>query len=255
MTKLHEVLAAEKTRVGAWNVVHAETLKKFGSPHFFEGHVKALAMIEDTAGNKVLEEQAREDKPVITTVYDTLEYLLGLYRDTENLQYHKNETNRRALGTVMWQGEPLLRDMPIDQLLGLEARLGKLRELFVAMPTLDASRRWHRSSSAGAHGWVSSPEETTKTEKQVVPVILVEATREHPAQVQVVQKDVVVGKFTTTRYSGAATAVQKSECIKRIDAFIVEVKQARMRANETEVVSGEIADDLVALLLEPFFQT
>ena len=254
--RLHEVLAAEKTRVAAWNTVVAETLKKFGSPHFFEGHIKTLKMIEDNPANSVLEDQAREDKPVITTVYATLHYLLKLYGRLEDLQLHKNATNRAALGTVLWEGQPLLEDMPVDQLLGLEARLSKLREVIVAIPTLDASRKWRRSSAAGPHGWVTEdPEETTKTEKQLIPVILIESTKEHPAQVQPMQKDVVVGKFTTIRHSGAATAMQKAESIQLIDSLIVEIKQARMRANETEVVVGTISDDLVSLILEPFLGT
>lgn len=253
MPKLHEVLAAEKTRMAAWNAVMEETRKKFADRHYFEGHVKTLRMIEESEGNKAIEDQARESKPVITTVYETLEYLLDLYSTAEDLQYDKNDTNRHAVGTVMWEGQPLFTDLPVDELLGLENRLGKLRELFLVIPTVDASRQWQRSSSSGTHGWVAlPPEDTTKTEKQVIPVVLHEGTKEHPPQVQAIHKDVVVGRFTTVRYSGSATALQKAEGIKRIDALLVEVKQARMRANETEVHHRNLAETLVRLLLEPF---
>ena len=66
------------------------------------------------------------------------------------------------------------------------------------------------------------------------------------------QKDMVVGKFTTIKRSGAATALQKAEAIKRIDELLVEIKQARMRANETEAEKGSVAKVLVNLILEPF---
>jgi len=253
MAKLHELLAAEKTPTAAWNQLLEDTTKKFKNPeNFFFGHSKSLAMIEDTPQNKAVEAQAREEKTVVTTVYDTLEYALGVYATMEDLQYQKNATNRQATGTVMWKGAPLLVELPVDELLGLEARLVRIRQVMVDMPTLDATKYWVDAPQFGAHTWETKyAEDTTKTEKQVVPVELAAATKEHPAQVQAVGRDVVVGKFTTVRRSGAATAVQKADAIKRVDELMVEVKQARMRANETTAVNDKIAQKLINLLLEP----
>lgn len=254
MPKLHELLAAEKTPTGAWNQLYEDTLKKFKNPtHFFDGHSKSLAMIEDSPGNKAIEDQAREEKPVTTTVYDTLQYALDIFAKAEELQFQKNDTNRRATGDVMWRGKVLLAALPVDELLGLEARLTKLRQLLAEVPTLDATKHWVPAANIGAHVFaLQYPEETTKTEKQVTPIVLKEATKEHPAQVQAISRDVVVGKFTTIKRSGAATALQKAEAIKRIDELLVEIKQARMRANETEVEQTKLAHVLVELILEPF---
>lgn len=253
MAKLHELLAAEKTPTGAWNQLYEDTIKKFKNPaHFFDGHSKSLSMIEDTPGNKAIEDQAREEKPVTTTVYETLEYALDIFGGAEDLLYQKNATNRRAVGTVMFRGKPLLVDMPVDELLGLEARLTRIRLLYAEIPTLDATKHWAPAAQIGAHVWQTlHAEETTKTEKQVVPIIMKDATKEHPAQVQAVSKDIVVGKFTTAKRSGAATAIQKAEAIKRVDELLVEIKQARMRANETEAETGRIAKTLTDLLIEP----
>jgi len=253
MSKLHELLAAEKTPTSAWNQLMEDTLKKFKNPpSFFNGYSKSLKMIEDTPANANVEAQAKEEKPVVTTVYDTLAYAFGIYATMEDLQYQKNATNRQATGTVMWKGQPLLVDMPVDELLGLEARLVKIREIMVAMPTLDASKYWVKNEQLGLNVWETKfPEETTKTEKQVIPVEMSPATKEHPAQVQAIGRDTVVGKFTTVSRCGSATAVQKSDAIKRVDDLMIEVKQARMRANETVAVTDKIADKVVALLLEP----
>lgn len=139
MAKLHELLAAEKTPTGAWNQLFEDTLKKFKNPaHFFDGHSRSLAMIEDSPANKAVEDQNREEKPVTTTVFDTLDYALEIFGRAEDLQFQKNKTNQKAVGTVMWRGAPLLVDMPVDELLGLEARLTKLRLLYAEVPTLDA---------------------------------------------------------------------------------------------------------------------
>lgn len=255
MAKLHELLAAEKTPTGAWNTLYEETLKKFKNPtHFFDGYSKSLKMIEDSPANAATEAQAREEKPVTTNVYDTLDYALEIFGRAEDLQVQKNVTNQRATGTVMWKGNPLLEYMPVDELLGLEARLTKLRLLIAEVPTLDATRHWQPAPNINPHVWETKyPEDTTKTEKKLIPVIMKDATKEHPAQVQAVHKDEVVGKFTTVKRSGSATALQKAEAIKRIDELLIEIKQARMRANETKVEeSVKIADILIPLLLEPF---
>jgi hypothetical protein len=253
MTKLHELLAAEKTPTSAWNEVQDGTLKKFKAPeHYFIGHSRSLRMIAEGPESVSIEAQAREEKPVTTTVFDTLEYALALFANAEDLQYQKNKTNQRATGTVVWEGKPLLVDMPVDELLGLESRLTKLRLVFAEMPTLDATKHWEPATEIGAHVWqLKYPEQTTKTEKQLIPVVLKDATKEHPAQVQAVPKDVVVGTNTIMRRSGAATALQKAEAMKRIDALLVEIKQARMRANATEVEKEKIGDVIVSFLLEP----
>lgn len=254
MTKLHELLAAEKTPNGAWNQVYEGTMKKFKNPsHFYEGHSKSLSMIEENPGNKAIEEQAREEKPVTTTVYDTLVYALDIFGKAEDLQYQKNSANRTAVGIVMWKGEVLMDGIPIDELLGLESRLTKMRQLFNEIPTLDATKHWNKAQGLGAYVWETThPEETTKSEKTVVPVVMSEATKEHKAQVQAVSKDTVVGKFTTIKRCGSSTAEQKADAIKNIDDLIVEIKQARMRANETEVdTNKQVAKTIIDLLLAP----
>jgi hypothetical protein len=254
MAKLHELLAAEKTPSAAWNALYEDTQKKFKNPtHFFDGHSKSLTMIEDSDGNRAIEAQAREEKPVVTTVYETLAFALDLFGRAEDLQYQKNDTNRRATGTVMWKGSELLVDMPVDELLGLEARLTKLRLLFADVPTLDATKHWMHGEQHGMRIWeVRFPEDTTKTEKRLFPVVLKDATKEHPAQVQAVQRDEVIGKYTTTRRSGAATALQKADGLKIIDELIVQIKQARMRANETVVEGSGISEILLPILLSAF---
>jgi hypothetical protein len=257
MAKLHELLAAEKTPTGAWNQLYEDTLKKFKNvSHFFDGHSKSLSMIEDSPANQNIEDMAREEKPVTTTVFDTLEYALQIFGRAEDLQFQKNATNRVATGTVMWRGKELLAGLPVDELMGLEARITKLRALYAEIPTLDATKHWELAAAVGAHIYVTKyAEETTKTEKQVVPVVMSPATEKHPAQVQAIQRDAVVGKFTTVKRSGAATSSQKAEALKLIDELLVEVKQARTRANDTEVVKGSVAAILVPLLLEPLKQS
>jgi hypothetical protein len=253
MSKLHELLAAEKTPTGAWNQLYDDTLNKFKkSAHFFSGHSKSLSMIEDNPANKATEAQAREEVAVPATVLETLDYALDIFAKAEDLQFQKNSTNRVATGDVSFRGAVLFTALPIDELLGLEARLAKIRLLYAEIPTLDATKHWVPSPQQIAVWETKFPEVNTKTEKQVVPVVMQAATKEHPAQIHAVQKDVVVGSTTTVHRSGAATADQKANAIKLVDELLIEIKKARMRANETTVVVGSIAKTLTDLLVTPF---
>lgn len=251
MSKQHELLAAEKTVAAAWSTIYDETLKKFGNEHFFKGHVKGLKMLAESPANDALEAAAAETKALPTNVRDTLDYAFGIFANAENLQAQKNNTNTRTLADVMFRGKVLFKQLPVDELLGLEARVAKIRTLVTAMPTLDATRNWSRDPNTGA--WISEPEHTVKTEKVMTPVELSPATEKHPAQVEKVTKDIPVGKVTTQHFSGACTAVQKADAIRLVDELLVELKKARMRANETEVaVTPNVGDELKALLLSPF---
>lgn len=252
MTKLHELLAAEKTPTAAWNQLADETLKKFGKQsEYFEGYTKSLSMIEGGEASAAEEAKALEVKALPTTVYDTLAYALDIFAKAEDIQLQKNSTNQKATADVMFREKVVFTGLPVDELLGLEARLQKIRQIFVSMPTLDASKHWKQNPTLGAHIWETQyPEVTTKTKKVMTPVVLHAATDKHPAQVQAVNEDIVVGRYTTVRRSGAATAHQKAEAIKCIDELITEVKRARMRANEVPVVNVKIGEQLSKLLLE-----
>jgi hypothetical protein len=255
MGKLHELLAAEKTPTAAWNTVREDTLKKFKNPtHFFEGHSKSLKMIADSPENGAIEAQAREEKPVTTTVLATLQYALDLFAKAEDLQAQKNATNRLATADVVFRGETILTGLPVDELLGLEARLAKIREVYEAAPTLDATRHWVPKNDLGLGVWeVKFPEDTTKTEKRITPIVMSPATEHHPAQIAANTSDAVVGKFTLVKRSGAVTALQKAEAIKLVDDLTIAIKAARMRANETLVTTTDSVGRTIAnLLLAPF---
>lgn len=253
MSKLHELLAAEKTLTGSWNAMHADTLSKFKKhQHFFEGQTRRLKMFEQSDANEALEAEQLKDQPVITTVFETLQDALKVFAKAEDLQFEKNLTKHNAVGTVMKNGEPYLVDIPIDQLLGLESRISKIKELWESIPTQDATRTWTANPDVGTGVYETTPEGTPKTEKLAIPIQLHPGTEQHAPQMQLISKDVVVGRFTTQRRTGTATAQQKYEALQQIDAFLVEIKAARQRANETPVVEGRLGQKVAALLLEPF---
>ncbi len=248
---LHELLAAEKTRVSATTLLLDETRNKFAKvDSYFKGHIKSLKMLEDNLANKTAEAAAREDKPLPTTVADTIGYVLSHWAQTEDLLFQKNASNQRAVATIELGGKVLASNVPVDELMGLENRLVELRKLIQIAPTLDASMKWARDANLGEHVWVTvDDEDTVKTEKQNYAVTLAPATEKHPAQVKEASKDVIVGKFSIKRFSGALTTVQKADALTLIDELVAEVKKSRIRANQVEASTDKIGLVLTDLIM------
>lgn len=250
MAKLHEVLAVEGTVVAAADQLVKDTSDKFGKDHFFTAEVKTLKMLTDSPANLAEEIAARSERALTTTVRETLEFMFQVWERAEDVLFQKNLTNTTAFGDIEYRGKVIATGVPVDELMGLEARLGKLRnQVLVRMPTLDASKVWAQDVNERPGVFVAPAEVTTKTSKTMYPVVLAPATDKHPAQVKEATKDEVVGTFQIIRRSGAATAVQKSEMLLAIDDLIAAIKQARMRANNVDVKPSKIAKAITDVLM------
>lgn len=182
MAMLHEILAVEKTKTDAANALLKDTENKFGKDHYFYGHVKTLKMLTASPEAEAMELAAKESRELPTTVYDTLEYALGIWSEAEDVIYQKNVSNTKALADIELDGTIVAAGVPVDELMGLENRLDKLRSVLMLIPTLEASMKWSPAPERGAHVWVNENVQTaSKTEKRMVPVVLYDATKEHPA--------------------------------------------------------------------------
>src|SRR5574343_197031 len=127
MTRLHEILAVEKNRSAQANKLLEETGNKFRKEQFLSGHLKTLKMLVDSPENAAIEAAARDEKELPTTVPETLEYALKFWADAEDVTFQKNLTNQRANADLLFRGNVLVSNVPVDELLGLEVRLENLR--------------------------------------------------------------------------------------------------------------------------------
>lgn len=251
---LHEILAVEKTRNSALGVLFKDTVGKFGKFEYFQGNIKTLKMLEDTPQNKILEAQGSAIRSLPTTVHETLEYFFRSWVEAEDVQMAKNCTNQTAKADLEFRGEIIVRDVPVDELLGLEKRLEDLRGLLALMPTLNAAMSFLPDPESGRKGSWKTPQaaRTVKTEKETRAVVMYEATDKHPAQIEKISTDKVVGEFSQLEICGAATSLQKAEVLSTMDDLLAECKKARMRANSVPVVSTRIGGVLARLIMKPF---
>jgi hypothetical protein len=156
-----------------------------------------------------------------------------------------------ATGETTPAGEPVyrtvLRNVPAAYLLFIARELDDVYTFVKKLPTLDPGARWTYDEAVAAY--VSEPVETHRTKKVLRNHVKYEATDRHPAQVEVFSEDVVVGFWTAVRRSGALTLERKAELLQRVDALRLAVREARERANTTDVDDVDVARPLFDYLL------
>ncbi len=154
--------------------------------------------------------------------------------------------NQTASADITLEGEVLIADVPVCHLLFLEKELVDIHTFITNLPTLDPAHKWERSEEANC--WATIPTETVSNKKVPKNHVLTEATKEHPAQVQMYNEDVVAGYWKTVNLSGAISEGVKAAMLYRVCTLQEAVKLARERANTTEVVSRYIGDVLLDYL-------
>lgn len=244
MSKLHEVLAVVNDTDTVAAGVMDEAIKTFGKANRFEAFNKTLKMLDSDRENE--EAAGAETKEMTTTVQRKLDYVSGHIKRNIDAIMQKEATNQEAHADVILDdGTVVLENVPVGGLLALENKIPKWRAVYASILTLQPGIDWVPDSSKGDNVYVSKHDIVrNKTEKKTEPVVMYEATKEHPAQVKEVSKDIVVGKFTTRVWSGMITPAEKSTLLERWDDLLRAVKKARMRANEQEVVVKKVGDSL-----------
>ena len=106
------------------------------------------------------------------------------------------------------------------------------------LPALDPGETW--TYNPDVDHYASEPYQTTKTRKVMKNHVKAEATKEHPAQVDTYTEDVIVGNWTTVKFSGALPAKEKNEILDRVRKLQEAVKIAREDANALAVEMQKI---------------
>jgi len=178
---------------------------------------------------------------------DVLAELSRLLTEAWDVESTLARSNCEARASVVVGDETLTDELPPSFLIYLEKQLNDLYTFVAKLPTLDPTETW--SWDAGRGCYVTSPTETVKTRKVPKAKVLYEATREHPAQIQVYDETEVEGFWTLTQFSGALPAERKRTILLRVVALRDAVKAARERANLTDVIDSRPAASLLAYVL------
>jgi len=241
MPKLHELLAVEGDLEGTYRKILEETKTTFTkkTDHFM-GFVRKLQLFDEEAVPV-----APDYKELDTTVEAKLDYQKGHVIRYLDAVLQKELTNTAAKADLIVDGKKIAKELPATFLLGLETKLKHIREVYANIPTLQPGIKWEKDEDKGSGVYITvNPEETYQTEKIVEPVVMYEATKEHPAQVKEAAKTIKTGKYKRTVWSGMLSPAEKSTVLGRIDKLIRAAKKARQRANTTEVIKATVAKEI-----------
>ena len=231
--KLHQLLASESDRRRTANAILEESIDTFkGRSSHFEGLQRDYAKKDDDGIDL-----PTERKRLVTTVNQRLQYTVKSWKTWLDVVLQKEETNAAgaARARIMIDDNDF-GEFSATSLLAIEKNLTRFIEMLREVPTLDPSHEWELDASETDIYKSKFPEVTTKTQKKVKPITKYEATKEHPAQTEMISYDTTVGTWTAVRSSGKVTPAEKALMLGRAEELLIATKKARAKANDCGVV-------------------
>jgi hypothetical protein len=248
--KLHEFLGAQKQVFGQAEKVRTDLLATFDKRKHLFGE-----------GLKQFQPDGEDKKPVIeaqstlqTTIPQELRWMQPIIAKALDSEATIDQGNTVAKADVVLDDDSvLLRDVPATQLLQLDKRLGELHQFVTAIPTLDPAKGFTRAKDRGVGVYQAREVTKRRTSKEQTPLVLAPATEKHPAQVQLITKDVEIGTIIEQEWSGLLTPATKAKVLERLEELRRAVKQARARANDVIVEEQHIGDKLLGYVFAPVY--
>lgn len=190
-----------------------------------------------------------EGKPLQAKAEDLLSQFESACQDLFDFCATQDWANTSAKADIVVGDTTVLRDVPVAYLLFLEKQLQDIRTFINSLPVQDIGEEWTLDEQRDC--WATPPKYTTKTKRVVKPVVLYEATQQHPAQVKESSEDVPEGKWKTIRFTGALTRSRVNELLRRVDALTRAVIFAREQANSIEVEKQSVSQAIFGYLFAP----
>lgn len=248
MSRLHEITAVDNDKRGLWMKIVAEVKKTFGerSDHFkgFTRTYESVVQDDYTRDTEV--------KRLVTTVGAKLAYVEEQLSSVFDTQFQKEFTNCQAKADIIVTEDgkeaiTIAKDVPVTFLVQLEKKLSELRsQVYDNIPTLDPTMEWSWDETNGYY--VNKEPRKRATRKVTQAIVKYPATKEHPAQTEMVSVDETTGYHNQVNVSGMVTPKKKSDLLLKLDKLIHAVKTARARANDSEVTKERIAAKLFGYL-------
>jgi hypothetical protein len=238
--KLHQLLSLVPGKRSAATDALSSAYQQFQKPGTFEGFTKTFTQRTDdgTPGRPPEKKHPQNNvaalvggfKPLVADMLDTVAKV--------------DWANAGAKADVVVDGQVVIANAPVTFLLFLGKRLNELKTTVEAIPLRDPALDW--TFSAEASLFVSPVVRKQVTTKEQVGIVLHPPTVEHPAQTQLITKDVVTGWWDERQFSGAVTRVERDVILARLqklsDAVLVAREQANQATVDAPTVGGAILD-------------
>ena len=242
MTTLHKIIAKEKSVKSRTESIITELYKSQQKADLFGGFTKTYEPSDDGG-----ERYQAERKVVRVNAEESLSDAAQSWTELFDLTATKELGNAEARADVVVDGKTLVANATVPLLLFLEKRLTDARTMITKMPTLSSDFTWSKDPAQDL--WVTESVVTRKTKKVQTVLVKYEATKEHPAQTELVSEDILAGYWSTVHHCGAIPVGRKKELTVRVNKLLDAVKEAREEANATQVTNVAIGGDVFSYLL------
>jgi len=241
MPKLNQIIAIAAGKKALAHKTLTEAYQNLQKTGLLEGISRTYKPRDDEG-----EQLPAEKKLVQVKVKDAVRSVIAALTELFDIVATQDQANCLARANVMVDGVAVLKDVPVTTLLFVEKQLVDIHTFVEKLPTLDPGEAW--SHNLEVDHYASEPYQTTKTKKVMKNHVKAEATKEHPAQVETYTEDIVVGWWTTLKFSGAIPAKEKNEILDRVRKLQEAVKCAREEANGMEVETRKIGGPVLQFI-------
>ena len=239
--RLHQLLAVEKDLKNDALRVLTEVYQQTAKPALMSGIAKTYQATSESG-----EQLPPESTIVQLRAEDTFVGIQTALSKLFDLALSKEDANQAAKADIVIDGHKLVEGVPVCALLFLEKQVTDLATFIDKLPVLDPSEQWRPDPTQNC--WATEVVSTHRTKK--VPRVMVksEATDKHPAQVEIVHEDQVVGYWKTIKFSGALPADRKALLKSRVAKLRQAIKIAREEANTIAVGNRKMGDSILGYL-------
>lgn len=230
--KLFEYIVSRDQLKGQLRTIAADLRGTFEKKrHLFEERRKTFTSSAESAQSVVEEQQ-----DIQSTVMNELRWYGSHWIKTVDTIRQIEEGNTLARADVILDdGTTLVTGLPATALLDLSNRADELLELLKSAPTLDPAKSFTVDTARGGGIYKARDVTKARTKKVEDIIVVVQPTKEHPAQIAKMVKDVEVGAILEQEWSGMITPATKAEILSRIEDVRRALKSALQRANATEL--------------------
>lgn len=229
MTKLNQLIAIEKGVKNQAARTETDLYHSLEKKPLFAGLSRRYTPKDEEDGDQLPPEAVA----VQIKSGDVIKQLTAALTRLIDVTSTKDLANTRAKADVKVDGQVIAAGVPVTTLIFLEKELEKLSAFVGRLPVLDPTTQWTYDANRGVYA--STPISTVRSKKIPRNHVLYEATKEHPAQVQMFTEDVIVGTWEKIEFSGALPADDVAAIQARLDKLRTAVKFAREEANSIDI--------------------
>jgi hypothetical protein len=239
--KLCEIIAVVSGKKGEVEKAVTEAYHKFQKGDLFDGLSRTYRPRTEDG-----EQLPSESKQPQLRVTDLITEACMRWGELFDLTLTLDAGNCIARADVEVDGKVVVKDIPVSTLLFLEKQLANIHAFVSKLPTPDPAEVWSYNDQQDM--LTTNVRQTARTKKVQKPLVLFPATKEHPAQTQLITEDVIAGDWSQTLFTTRIPAQQKNDMLARVGKLQDAVKVARERANGIEVERRRAAEAVLGFV-------